>query len=519
MHQNPYLSEVLANLPRLLALYDADATSTTYGMGDRYRWAWGLIDFGNGTFQGGAHGLARLWRNGLWPYPTTASKFLVRIDAMFAATRCLTRGNGSLEEAFPFEGSYCVTALVAFDLLCALDLLRPEIDDATVGRWRDTVRPLVGYLLEADETHAIISNHLATAAAALLRWHRLTGDCRAENKALEIVRRILAFQSDEGWFREYEGADPGYQTLCTYYMCDIHSARPDLNLLEPLRKSVRFIWHFAHPDGSFGGLYGSRYTRFYYPPGLEFLADEVPEARALAAFLAESITNQRVVSLSAVDEPNLVPMFNAYCWAATLLAARSHSEEPLLELPAFSEIGRVSFQDAGLLIDGGARHYTIISVHKGGVLMHFKDQRCALSDAGVLVLSPGGSLGSSQGYSSDNRVTLIGSELTIESHIRPMPKSLPSPAQFIVLRLLCLTAFRFYRIREWVKRMLVSLLITNTRTWPVTVKRVISLGEDADVCDDVSLSDGYRQVPSAAPFVAIHMASQGYWQRQDEQAP
>ena len=28
--------------------------------------------------------------------------------------------------AFPNEGSYCVTALVAFDLLCAADLLRDD---------------------------------------------------------------------------------------------------------------------------------------------------------------------------------------------------------------------------------------------------------------------------------------------------------------------------------------------------------------------------------------------------------
>ena len=38
--------------------FDNDQTSLSYGMGDRYHWAWGLIDFGNGTFQGAAHGLA-----------------------------------------------------------------------------------------------------------------------------------------------------------------------------------------------------------------------------------------------------------------------------------------------------------------------------------------------------------------------------------------------------------------------------------------------------------------------------
>ena len=51
MSSNPYLKEIRANLPRLLSLFDNDRTSFSYGIGDRYHWAWGLIDFGNGTFQ------------------------------------------------------------------------------------------------------------------------------------------------------------------------------------------------------------------------------------------------------------------------------------------------------------------------------------------------------------------------------------------------------------------------------------------------------------------------------------
>ena len=63
----PYLELIHLTLPRLLALFDTDASRETYGMGDRYHWAWGLIDFGNGTFQGAAHGLARLISADLLP--------------------------------------------------------------------------------------------------------------------------------------------------------------------------------------------------------------------------------------------------------------------------------------------------------------------------------------------------------------------------------------------------------------------------------------------------------------------
>lgn len=154
MEENPYLGLIRQTLPRLLALFDVDPTSNSYGMGDRYHWAWGLIDFGNGSYQGAAHGLARLWRAGLWPYPTKRGAFLRQIDALFRGAKRLTRKDGSLEEAFPNEGSFCVTALVAFDLLCAADLLKDEISQEMLVRWQATIRPMIGYLLYADETHA-----------------------------------------------------------------------------------------------------------------------------------------------------------------------------------------------------------------------------------------------------------------------------------------------------------------------------------------------------------------------------
>ena len=54
------------------------------------------------------------------------NSFITRIQSIFAGTKSITRKDGSLEEAFPNEGSYCVTALVAFDFLVTLDLLKKD---------------------------------------------------------------------------------------------------------------------------------------------------------------------------------------------------------------------------------------------------------------------------------------------------------------------------------------------------------------------------------------------------------
>ena len=516
--KNPYQIHINQNLPRILSLFDRDRTSLSHGMGDRYHWAWGLIDFGNGTFQGAANGLSLLWKLGLWPYDTNQSVFMERINAMFQGAKKLTRHDGSLEEAFPHEGSYCVTALIAFDLLCALNLISEEIGKNRRAAWREIVRPMIKFLIHADETHGMISNHLATAVAALTRWHSLTGDEQALVKAGELLQRILDHQSKEGWFVEYQGADPGYQSLCTYYLADAHRMRPEWGLGAALERSVRFLWHFAHPDGSFGGLYGSRCTRFYNPAGIEALALEFPEAQALAEYMAKSIEKNRVVTLSSIDEPNLIPWFNAYCWAAVLYEQRKAYDKSKLQVPCMQAISqRKYFVDAGLLIDQGVEHYTIVNTHKGGVLYHFRNGKSVIQDAGVVVRDKKGMAASTQGFCTDNPAQLKGDILTVQASLQAMPRRLPTPFKFMGLRLLCLTVFRSRTLREWVKRILVKLLITRNKALPAKNTRTITLGIGLTIQDQTDLPPRCQKMENPGPFVAIHMASQGYWQIQDEE--
>lgn len=512
---NPYMESIERNLPRIFALFDTDRSSSSYGYGDRFYWSWGLIDFGNGSFQGIAHGFARLLEANLLPKWVSESAIIERIDAMFIGAKMLTRQDGSLEEAFPYEGSYCVTALVAFDLISCIDLLVNRLEPSTIVRYTDIVRPMVSYLLVADEHHAFISNHLATAVAALFKWEKITGEGTSE-RAQVILDRIISNQSHEGWYLEYDGADPGYQSLCCYYLSDALETTRDDRLKTSLIQSMEFLQYFVHPDGSYGGLYGSRNTRFYYPAGFEYLALDCNLVSQLTVFMRESVEQNLVVGLDSIDEPNLAPMFNCYCWAAELCNRKSNIPNDM-SLPCLSKDEfQIHFKDAGLLIDRRSSNYTIVSLHKGGVLYHFNQGKLDNLDTGKFFLDDKKHGFTTQNYCHDNEYTIANGVVSVTSQIRPVPKRLFRPWQMIVLRVLNITVMRHYWLREFIKKVLVKILITRNGKKVGQNIRNITLGTDLHIEDtykvvneSIELQKGVNQ------FVSIHMASKGYWQKQD----
>jgi len=509
-----YLNEVHKTLPRVLALFDVDSSSRSFGMGDRYHWGWCLIDFGNGTYQGAAHGLARLLVNGLLPNDFDEAKIRARINAMFNGAETLRRGDGSMEEAFPYESSFCVTALVAFDLLSTIELFGNRLERETRERYLAIIAPMIRHIQTTEERHAFISNHLAVASAALFKWNSLTGEREAEERGLKILDQILDHQSDEGWFLEYEGADPGYQTLCTQFLADIHRLRPDVDLIESLEKSLQFLVHFAHPDGSFGGIYGSRNTRFYYPSGIEALSDEIPIAAALGSYMRKSIENRNVVGLAAMDDSNLIPMFNSYCWAAAVVK----ENEQLPVLPCQSQISlHKRWPEAGLIIDRNKGHYTVISTHKGGVVYHYLNGIMETLDSGQVIRASNGVIYSTQGHSPDNKVVVEGDKVQITSSFTLATRRSPKPWQFLILRCLSMTVMRVQFLRDWIKKLLVDYLITgNGKSRGINI-RTITLGEELCIADEMSRKLSGEKLNQQSDFVAIHMASQGYWQAQDTQ--
>ncbi len=514
-----YIDSLQRALPRLLSGFNADSTSDLAGVGDRFHWGWKLIDFPNGTFQGAVHGLAILIKIAALPGSITEVELLRRMDLMIDGLRAVTAKNGSLDEALPGEGSFCVTALVVSDVLAAREILGDSLSKEQRDTWLEALRPLIGFLMKQDEHHGLISNHLASAALAMYRWHNATGDSKAESRGQMWLNRILDNQSSEGWFSEYGGADPGYQSWCTTQLAQLHLLRPDLDLGQPLSKSLSFLTYAAHPDGSFGGSYGWRNTRFLLPGGIALLAEVDSNATALEKFAQEGIKKNSFVTLDCMDAGNLVPFFNDYALAAFAKHAQKKNIETAV-LPCYGNTGRKWFSEAGWFVDSGRTHYSLINFKRGGACVHFNQGKRSVDDPGTVVRDSQGRLLSTQvgGAISISDITTSDNELSSQFSLYRVKRPVPGPLDFIILRLMSITLFKSISLGNLIKKLLSKYLITRKSKPVGKVSRKYTLGQKFSLEDKLAGLSNVDTLKNIRHFSAIHMASQGYWQKNDDES-
>lgn len=491
------------NLPRLLALYNTDITHPLCGCGDRRFWAWKLIDFPNGTYQGAAFGLSKLLVSDLLPATLDKASLQLRIEQMIEVIPKLTDAHGAVGEALPNEGSFCVTGLVLADCLGAIETLGERLSEERHNTLMNALSPLANFLMRQDETHGIISNHLATCALAMVRWSEATQSKSALDRARMWIDRIKVHSSKEGWMKEYSGADPGYQSWCTSSLAQIAQITDELDIQSLLDISFEFMEVFALPDGSFSNGCGSRLTRFFMPGGAELQKEHSKAAMRLCKFARQHIGENTFVGLDAIDEPNLIPFFNDLVIAAVNAEKIGKVDSPDLENRYFNEasLSRITSEDKIMIINTkrGGWFCTIFSNGTNEVSL----EPAAVGSKGQVLRPVRGT------FHSQSSTVMI-----IEAELEPVERMLPSPFKFIVLRILSLTFFRSTFLGNWVKRLMAKLLMSEGKTVKGRVRRTIDL--QSGTSSDVILDGDAVLIENPRSFSPLHMASQGYWQVSDD---
>jgi hypothetical protein len=479
----PFAREALAQIPKILTLQDRNAHSPTYGCFDRNFWHYKVIDFPSGMAAEFVWPLAlaySLQLDGNPYYQQPAIREWVAAGILYAARSA--HPDGSCDDYFPFEKA---AGAAAFSLLAAIEsytLL--GLDDAEM---RAFFHLRASWLADHHESGRL-TNHQALIVLCLERAGRLLGTTEWDHFKRERLARVLEWQNSEGWFQEYEGADPGYHTLTVGLLAQIYELTPSPELKTALEKAVRFAANFVHPDGSFGGEYTSRNTYNFFPHGFEIAGRWLPEALEInGRFLAGL---ERGLAPCYADDH----IVGHHTWSYLLAFQHFVAERPPITP---RKDGRLYFRNAGIVIDRRNGTELYLALNKGGVFKFFRDSKLVVSDTQLSVRAE------DKGRTKIAVAHLVGSyevdfsqdHIAVQGQLGWAKGKGMTTFNLVVLRLLMYTVGRFNP--DAVRKLLQKLLITGKKPAPFEFRRSFKWAADKLQVDDELTAATWSKVEAA----------------------
>lgn len=474
-----FAQEALAQIPKILTLQDRNAHSPTYGCFDRNFWHYKIIDFPSGMAAEFVWPLALAYtlpipENPYYQQP--AIKEWVEAGILYAARSAWP--DGSCDDYFPFEKA---AGAAAFSLLAGLESYRIlGLKNAEMERY---------FALRADwladhHESGRLTNHQALIVLCLERASRLLNTTKWDAFKKSRLERVMEWQNEEGWFQEYEGADPGYHTLTVGLLSQLQELMPSDKLKAALEKAIRFALNFVHPDGSFGGEYTSRNTYNYFPHGFEIAGQWMPQALEI---------NTRFL---AGLEKGLAPCYaddhiiGHHTWS--YLLAYQHFVAARPELTP-REAGRHYFRNAGIVIERREGTELYLALNKGGVFKLFRDGKLICSDTqfSARVQAEGKEKIAVAHLVSNYDVHFTQDTVEVKGDFGWAKTKGMTTFNLVVLRLLMYSVGRFNP--DLVRQLLQKILITGKKAAPLTFARKLTWqGTQLAVEDSVKTSDWSR---------------------------
>ncbi len=496
-------------------MLDRDDNSKTFGSLDRVYWAWKFTDFPGARFQEGICYLAYLYSTEIDGNRLYGNESVREwLQGGIRNWAGIQSRSGDFDEAYPGERSLAATAFTGFYLSEAYLLLKERIDESASQTFRSTLDKAAGWLCVNDESHGFLSNHLAAAAATMLHAYQILGNDEYHRRYRYFLEKILRHQSEEGWYEEYGGADPGYQTHGMFYLARCHEMEDDAELFDSLRRGCDFLKHLVHPDRSLGGEYTSRNTQTYYPAAFEMLAAHIGSARWIASEMRPSINDGRAAGLMSVDAYNYFPLLNNYVFALRALGSGAIAAEEADPPP--SGPYELHLPKAGLIKIRKDRFDLYVGYSKGGVVKVFDrgQPKLLFSSSGYVGREPNGKLCSNQVFDASASATVSGKSIRIEAPFYGFSRPVMTPFKFLLFRVFSLSTGQFSTIATWLKRLLVKVLIYRKKELDLRLTRHIRIGQGGiEIVDKVHGPHLKRLVSlqHKSIFTTVHMGSSRYF--------
>lgn len=486
-----YTDEALLYLPRLIQMVDRNPYSPTYGSFDRSFWHYRTMDFPCGMFQEFCLPLALAYRV---PFPDNSFHGVERMRELALAGvdygMRSSHKDGSCDDYFPYERALgaLVFSLHAMTETCiVLKEARPE--------WLEFFARRGDYLINHNESGRL-TNHQALAALALYNVFLVTGEERFKRASDDFVGIVRDwFVPDEGWFWEYEGADPGYQSCTVSFLAKLFKKSQNGDLLDLLNPAVDFCWHFMHPDGSYGGEYGSRNTFHFYPHGFEIMAPHNARAAQVADhFLTHSLARR---SRYFNDDDRMCAHY-VYDWMQAYGDfSPVRAQVPLSERAPF----RRYFPKAGLVSLFTGDYQAVLNIHKGGVIKVTTEEGPLYSDTGLIGnLETGQVIVSHMVDDYDTSADTDMERYSVAGLMCERKTRLASPMKQVLFRLVNMTVGRWWP--NFLRATLQKVLITGKRRTEFRFRREFQFGANG-----IKILNRMERPANGAKLLSLHTGS------------
>lgn len=478
-----FAREALAQIPKILTLLDRNPHSPTYGCFDRNFWHYKIIDFPSGMAQEFVLPLTLAYQTGLEGNPFYQQPSLrdwIVAGMQYAAQSA--HADGSCDDYFPFEragGAAAFSLLACIESYTRLGLSDPDLLNFFTKR--------ADWLAHHQESGRL-TNHQALIVLCLERLSRLLNTDRWDRAKALRLEQVFDWQNPEGWFQEYEGCDPGYQTLTISCLAQLYRLNPTDRLKTALLRAVELAAHFIHPDGSFGGEYTSRNTYNFFPHGFELVGQWFPAALAINDRFLQGLANG-LAPCYADDH-----IIGHHTWNYLLAWQDFVSDRP--PVPPRPD-GRIWLPQARLLIDRRQGTELYLALNKGGVFKLFQADRLVAADTQFsLQVRQGDRIKNAVGHLvSQYTVDLQADEIVIRGQLGWAKQKQMTPINLIVLRVVMLTIGRFFP--NLIRKLLQKMLIVGKQDAPFQFVRQLVYEPEGWIVNDELRGNDWRSVVSA----------------------
>lgn len=377
--------------------------------------------------------------------------------------------NGSCDDYYPFERA---AGAAAFSLYAIVESIR--IADLDPTPFKSFLGARATWLARHQESGRL-SNHEALIANGLFRVGALYNEAKFFELGKARLDRLLTWQSDEGWFFEYQGCDPGYLTLTIANMAEAEQVVKDIDLTEPLTCAVRFLHALQPADGWLGGEWTSRNTNNFFPHGFEILGKRLPEAL--------EINSRAIKAMAPAPEYSDDHIIGHHTWSYLKAAVEWNEHRP--RMPRQQD-DALDFPGAGLSTRrcGGAS--LLVADKKGGSFRLYQGENLICADTGVSLKVREGRRERNYVchlWSEDNVVERSHHKITISGKMGQAKASQMTPVKNMVLRAGMLTIGRVFP--DLVRQILQRILITGKADSPFRFRRELTIEDNGLLVRDV----------------------------------